>query len=66
MRTKTPKGRLLFAHVEQDRDAAQRAAEDYRQDRRNRGAWTVRCSARTVRADGVDIPCVAVIVREKA
>ena len=59
-----PKGRLLFAHVETP-DAAANAAEAYREDRRNKGTWTVRTYPRWVRADGQAIPCTAVVVREK-
>lgn len=60
------KGRLLFAHVESVQERAEIEADNYRQDRRNRGAWSVRTYRRTVRADGVDVPAWIVIVREKA
>jgi len=64
MRTKTPKGRLLFAHVttnpENDRD-------DYATDRRNVAGkrWSIRTYHRTVRADGASVPVTLMIVRER-
>lgn len=63
--TRAPRGRILYAHVEQSQMRAEHAAEDYRGDRRNKGAWSVRTIKRTVRAEGVNVPCWVVIVRER-
>lgn len=65
MRTRIPKGKLLFAHVEQTKEDAQKAVDAYREDRRNKGTWTINRFPRTVRADGVAITCTVVIVRER-
>lgn len=64
-RLETPKGRMLWAHVERDEDEARKAADDYREDSRNRHGklWSVRCFPRHVRADGLVIPCWVVVVR---
>lgn len=58
-------GKVLFAHVRSDRHAAETDAGDYRNDSRNRGAWSVRIHPRTVRANSVELPVWVVIVREK-
>jgi hypothetical protein len=58
-------GRMLFAHITESEDDAAIQVERYKQDRRNKGAWTVRTWKRSVRAGGVEIPCMAVVVRHK-
>lgn len=58
-------GKLLFCHAEQTTEAADHEANNYRSDRRNRGAWSVRVFPRNVRAGGANCPVWVVVVRHK-
>ncbi len=55
-------GRVLFAHTTQDPEQDRIA---YTQDRRNRGAWSVKTYARDVRAGNTSIPVRVIVVRHK-
>lgn len=60
------KPRLLFMHVEPDREAAARAVEAYQTDRRNVGGkWHCRKYPRIVRADGLALRVWVVVIRER-
>lgn len=65
MRTKPPKGRLLWAHAEQTQHAALIETTNYKDDSRNKGKWSIRTYPRTVRVDGLNLRVYVVVVREK-